>query len=399
VVLVSLRGALRARVLLAGVLTIAVVMAGCTSKASTPPGTEGAAGAQTTASQDGVLIGVMGPLTGDSAEYGKIWRRGFDLALEEINAAGGVQGRPLSYVFEDTQTDPKQTPAVAQKFVANEKIVAVIGDFSSPASMAASPIYQRAGLVQLGITNSHPDFTKAGDYIWSNSGSQEDDAPFLATLAVEDLGKKRLAVLHMNTDWGQTSADLFIGKAESLGAEIVLREAYLLTEKDFRPVLTKARDANPDALILISYYNDGALIAQQIDDVGLDVTVVAIGSVYSPQFINLGGEAVEGVYTSTRFHPADPRPEAQEFVRKYRERYGVEPNNFAAVAYDGMKILAAVLNDVGVDRKALRDGLEKAENLQTVMYGTTSFGEDRRLRNPQYLRLVVRNGAFEIWKP
>jgi len=395
---VSLRRAQHARVLLAGVLTFAVVTAGCSLAPTTPSGAQGPAGAQN-AAQGEVLIGVMGPLTGDNAEYGKIWRRGFDLALEEINAAGGVQGRPLNYVFEDTQSDPKQTPAVAQKFVSDPRIVAVIGDFSSPASMAASPIFQRAGLVQLGITNSHPDFTKTGDYIWSNSGSQEDDAPFLATLAVEDLGKKRLAVLHMNTDWGQTSADLFIAKAESLGAEIVLREAYLLTEKDFRPVLTKARDANPDALILISYYNDGALIAQQIDDVGLDVTVVAIGSTYSPQFIALGGEAVEGVYTATRFHPADPRPEAQEFVRKYREKYGVEPDNFAAVAYDGIKILAAVLNEVGVDRKALRDGLEKAENLQTVMYGTTAFGEDRRLRNPRYLRLVVRNGAFEIWEP
>jgi len=380
-------------------LTMAVVMAGCTGRASAPPGAQAAAGAQTTASQEEVLIGVTGPLTGDSAEYGKIWRRGFDLALEEINAAGGVQGRPLNYVFEDTQSDPKQTPAVAQKFVSDPRIVAVIGDFSSPASMAASPIYQRAGLVQLGITNSHPDFTKTGDYIWSNSGSQEDDAPALAVLAVQDLGKKRLAVLHMNTDWGQTSADLFIEKAESLGAEIVLREAYLLTEKDFRPVLTKAREANPDALILISYYNDGALIAQQIPAVGLDVTVVASGSTYSPQFLALGGEAVEGVYTNTRFHPSDPRPEAQEFVRKYKEKYGTEPDTFAAVAYDGMKILATVLNEVGIDRKALRDGLEKAENLQTITHGTTSFGPDRRLRNPRYIRLVVRNGAFEVWEP
>lgn len=394
----SLRRAQRARFWLAGVLALAVVMAGCTSAATAPAGSQGSAGAQNPA-QGEVLIGVMGPLTGDSAEYGKIWRRGFDLALDEINAAGGVQGRPLSYVFEDTQSDPKQTPAVAQKFVSDPRIVAVIGDFSSPASMAASPIFQRAGLVQLGITNSHPDFTKTGDYIFSNSGNQQDDAPQLAILAVQDLGKKRLAVLHMNTDWGQTSADLFIQKAESLGAEIVLREAYLLTEKDFRPVLTKARDAGPDALILISYYNDGALIAQQMDDVGLDVTVVASGSTYSPQFIALGGEAVEGVYTSTRFHPDDPRPEAREFVRKYREKYGVEPDTFAAVAYDGIHILASVLNEVGVDRKALRDGLEKAQNLRTVMYGTTSFGEDRRLRNPRYLRLVVRDGAFEIWEP
>lgn len=121
-------------------------------------------------------------MTGDNAEYGKQWRKGMDLALEEINGAGGVKGRSLQYVFEDTQSDPKQTSAVAQKFAADSRIVAVIGNFSSPASMAASPIYQREGLVQLGITNSHPDFTKTGEYIWSNSSNQKDDAPYLATL-------------------------------------------------------------------------------------------------------------------------------------------------------------------------------------------------------------------------
>lgn len=345
-----------------------------------------------------ILIGITGPLTGDNAEYGKIWRKGFDLALEEINANGGVRGRPLRYVFEDTQSDPKQTPAVAQKFVANEKIVAVIGDFSSPASMAASPIYQRAGLVQLGITNSHPDFTTTGDYIWSNSTSQKDEAPFLASLAIQDLGKKRLAVLHLNTDWGKTTTDLFVSAAEELGAEIVLQEAYLPTEKDFRPVLTKVRDANPDALILVSYYNDGALIAQQRQAVGLTAPVVGVSSLYSPQFLNLGGEAVEGIYAVTRFHPGAPSPEVTQFVEAFRAKYNEDPDTFAATAYDGMKILAQVLEQVGVDRKALRDGLLEAKGLQTVLYGSgAAFGEDRRLENPKFVPLLIQNGAFQPW--
>lgn len=207
-----------------------------------------------------IFIGVTGPLTGDRAEYGRIWRTGFDLAIDEINAQGGVRGKKLGYIFEDTQSDPRQTPAVARKFVADPRIVTVIGDFSSPASMAASPIYQRGGLVQLGITNSHPDFTDTGDYILSNSTSQHDSAPALARLAVETLGHKRLAVVHQNTDWGKVTTDVLVETARSLGAEVVLREAYLVDEKDFRAILTKARNAQPDALILISYYNDGALI-------------------------------------------------------------------------------------------------------------------------------------------
>lgn len=346
-----------------------------------------------------ILLGVSGPLTGDRAEYGHIWRSGFDLAIEEINARGGVRGKKLGYVFEDTQSDPRQTPAVARKFVLDDRIVAVIGDFSSPASMAASPIYQRGGLVQLGITNSHPDFTAAVDYIWSNSDSQDDSAPALAHLAVETLGHRRLAVIHQNTDWGNVTTDLFVDAARSLGADVVFREAYLVDEKDFRALLTKACNARPDALVLISYYNDGALISLQRQAAGLDVPVVAISSVYSPQFIALGGSAVEGVFTSTRFHPDDPRPEVRLFVASYKAKYGVEPDSFAAVAYDGVYIIAQALEAGGIGRKQLRDQLEVAEVFHTVQHGSKPFGPDRRIKNPTFITIVVRNGKFEIWQP
>src|SRR6516162_7043725 len=132
-----------------------------------------------------VLIGVSGPLTGQYAQYGAQWKRGFDLAVEHANAQGGVKGRKLAYVFEDSQSDPRQSVAIAQKFVGNPEIVMELGDFSSAASMAASPIYQRGGLVQFGFTNSHPDFTKGGDFMWSTSVSQADEQPLLARYAVK----------------------------------------------------------------------------------------------------------------------------------------------------------------------------------------------------------------------
>jgi branched-chain amino acid transport system substrate-binding protein len=388
------RTAIKLLVLPAMIAALVLLLAACGRGAASENKEKGAG-----AGNAPIVFGVTGPLTGDNAEYGKQWRKGFDLALEEINGAGGVKGRPLEYVFEDTQSDPKQTPAVAQKFVADPKIAAVIGDFSSPASMAASPIYQRSGLVQLGITNSHPDFTDTGDYIWSNTSNQRDDAPYLAQLTVQELGKKKLAVLYQNTDWGKTTVELFIGKAEELGAEIVVKEAYLTSEKDFRPILTKARDANPDALVLISYYNDAALIAQQRQSVGLDVTVVGIGSIYSPQFIRLGGEAAEGVYTATRFYPGEPREEVRRFVEAYRAKYDEDPDSFAAVAYDGIKILAQVIEQYGAGRKEIRDGLEAVKDLETVLYGKASFGPDRRLQNPRFMPLIVQDGNFTLWQP
>ncbi len=224
--------------------------------------------AQTAASGEPVTIGVSGPLTGQNAQYGAQWKKGFDLALDEVNAKGGVKGRPLQYVFEDSQADPRQTVAIAQKFVSDPKIVVELGDFSSTASMAASPIYQRAGLVQFGFTNSHPNFTKGGDFIWSNSVSQADEQPRLAKYAA-DLGFKRVAVLYLNTDWGRQSQKIFSEAAKGDGLEVVASEAYQPDEKDFRSTLVRVRDAKPDAIVLISYYADGALITRQIRTVGL----------------------------------------------------------------------------------------------------------------------------------
>src|SRR5947209_11123442 len=172
-------------------------------------------------SKEPVLIGVSGPLTGQYAQYGAQWKKGFDLALDEINASGGISGRPLQYVFEDTQSDPRQTVTVARKFVTDDRIVVEVGDFSSAASMAASPIYQSAQMVQFGFTNSHPDFTKGGDFVWSNATNQAEEQPQLAKYVVEKLGIRRPAVLVLNTDCGRTATDNFVKAETALGDVVV----------------------------------------------------------------------------------------------------------------------------------------------------------------------------------
>ncbi len=173
------------------------------------------------AAQEGpVRFGVSGPFSGNNAEYGRIWQNAMTLAVEEINGAGGIQGRQLELVYEDTQSDPKQSVPVAQKFVSDPMIVAELGDFASPASMAASPIYERGKLVQFGFTNSHPDFTKGGEYMFSTTLSQEQDAAFLAQTAFDRLGKKQ-AVLYRNTDWGKVSADIYVEELKKLGVSEV----------------------------------------------------------------------------------------------------------------------------------------------------------------------------------
>jgi branched-chain amino acid transport system substrate-binding protein len=346
-----------------------------------------------------VLVGVSGPLSGQYAQYGADWRRGFDLAVAFVSETGGIGGRPLTYVFEDTQSDPRQAVAVAQKFAADPRVLVEIGDFSSAASMAASPVYQRAKLVQLGFTNSHPDFTKGGDYMWSNAPNQADDAPMLADYAVTALGFKRLAVLHLNSDWGRTSKDLFAKAAAALGASVVAAEGYLPSEQDFRSTLVRVRDAQPDALILISYYPDGAQIMRQVRATGITLPVVATSSVYSPKLLELGGAAVEGLFTMTNFFPGNSKPLVRDFVARYKAVYGDEPGSYPARGFDAMLLVATVMRQFGTSRQGVHDGLAQVRDVPSVVYGTMQFDvETRRVKHPSNINLVVRNGAFALWE-
>jgi len=358
------------------------------------------AGAQTgPAKGDPIYLGVSGPLTGPNAQYGAQWKQGFDLALDEINGAGGIKGRPLAYIFEDTQSDPRQSVAVAQKFVADPRIVAELGDFSSPASMAASPIYQKAKLVQFGFTNSHPDFTKGGDYMWSNSVSQADEQPLSAAYAIKRLGLKRIAVLHLNTDWGRTSKDIFVMAAKDMGAEVVAVEGYMADEKDFRSTLVRVRDAKPDGLMLISYYSDAALIARQVKQSGINLPMVAASSVYSPKFVELGGDAVEGIYAASRYFPEDPRPQVRNFVTKFKAKYDKGPDAFNAYAYDTMILMAQVMRESGIDRKAIHDGLAKVKDVPSVIFGKATFDPTtRRVSGAMNVELVVKDGHFTVFE-
>ncbi len=354
--------------------------------------------ANATPTGEPIMIGVSGPLTGDLAQYGAQWKKGFDLAIEEINAAGGIDNRPLEYVFEDSQSDPKQSVIIAQKFVDDESIVVELGDFSSTASMAASQIYTRGGLVQFGFTNSHPDFTKTSDYTWSTSVTQAQASPLLADFAVTTLGLKKLAVFQITNDWGKSTVDLFDKRVVELGAEVVATEPYLPDEKDFRSAITNIKDAKPDGIILISYQADGALIAQQVRDAGLTEPLVASASVQSPDFITLGGKAVEGAFILGEFLITDPRPEVQAFVKKFNEAYDEDPDLFATLAYDAIYLMKNAIEIGGPTRDGIHEALPKLKDVPSVVYGTVTFDpETRRALDPKYENLIVEDGAFVPW--
>jgi len=347
--------------------------------------------------KDPVVIGVSGPLTGPQAQYGLAWKKGFDLALPEINAAGGIQGHPLVIDFQDTQNLPAQTVAVAQKFIADPKVLLATGDFSSTSSMAASPLYQRAGLVQFGFNNSNPKFTDGGDFLWSNSPTQATEGPAHAAY-VQALGLKKVALFALNTDWGKSTADLTVAALTKLGVSVVVREAYLPDNQDFKPLISKAKAAGIDGIVLVSYENDAALAVQQIRGQGLTVPVVANGSNATAGFVKLAGAAAEGVYVAGDFAPDDPRPEVQVFAKKWTAKYNEPLDYFAVHAYDSLKLAAAILNASKLDRASVKDAFSIVKDVPSVIYGKVRFNPaTRHVDDFLGARLVVKNGLLIAW--
>ena len=346
---------------------------------------------------DPIYIGVSAPLTGNYAEYGQNWKKAMDLGLGWINAAGGVNGRPVELIYTDSKSDPKESAAVAQKYVSDKRIVATIGDFTSTACMAAQPIYDRAGLVQLSPTASHPKFAPGSIWSFGIIGTQAGEGPFMARYAVQILGKKKIAVLYINNDWGIATKDYFVNPAKEMGAEILAIESFFETDKDFTGVLTKLRGYKPELLYVPSMYNEMALIAKQREKLGwMDVLLSGPGSLYSPKLLEIGGSSVNGLYTSAVFFPKDPQPEVQKFVKGYEEKYKATPNMFAAIAYDGINLMAEVIRKAGTDRKAIRDELAKTKNFSGVT-GKITFTEQRDVIK-DYRHLVIKNQEFTIFE-
>ena len=347
-------------------------------------------------SAEPIRIAPSAPMTGNYAEYGQNFQRAIGIAVEWINAAGGIKGRPIVIEAGDSKGDPKEAAALAQKFTSDNTIVAEIGDFTSTACMSAQPIYDRAGMVQLSPTSSHPEFAPKSQWSFGIVGTQAGEGPFMAKYAVQKLAKKKIAILYINNDWGIATKDYFEKAAKDMGAEIVAIESFFERDKDFTGVLTKLRGTKPDALFIPAMYNEGALISKQREKLGWnDVAVLGPGSLFSPKLLEIGGSAVEGLHTSTIFFDKDPRPEVQKFVKSFESKYNVAPNMFAAVAFDSISILADAIKKAGTDRKAIRDELAKTKDFPGLT-GKITFTERRDVIK-DYRYLVVKDGHWALY--
>jgi branched-chain amino acid transport system substrate-binding protein len=342
-----------------------------------------------------VKIGVVAPITGNLAEYGK----GFDvstrLAVDKVNAAGGVKGKKIELVLMDSKGDAKESAEIARKFSQDQQILAVIGDFSSTCCMAGAPIYQEAGLVQISPTASHPDFAKMGDFQFGTVGRQDDEGPFMAKyVAKKFLKAKKVAVIYINNDWGLVTTEYFKKAAQKEGVKIVATEAFFDGEKDFNALLTKLRQTNPDTLCFMMQYNEAAIICRQIKQMGWNVKIMAAGSLYSEKLIQLGGKDVEGLISESPFIIEKNDKVAIKFANEFTRRAGFQPNIHATSAYDTAMLVAdAMKRAVKLDRKSIRNALKKTKNFKGIS-GPITFNKEQNDVHRKYRILTIKNGEW-----
>ena len=345
-----------------------------------------------------IIFGMVAPMTGDAADYGTQLESGVRLAIDEINAAGGIDGRPVELEICDDKCDPYEGSLCAQKMTANKDIFAVIGHVCSSATLAGGPIYDEAGLTAMTVSSTNPEITKKGwTHVFRTIAHDGMQGPLMVQFAVDTLGKKKLAIMYASHDYGKGLLDATLPEVPKIGGEVVAVETYVPgVDKDFSAQLTKIAQAEPEALLLLTDYAEGGMITKQRVAAGLgDVPVIASAGNQHDQFISLGGEAAEGAYIMAYFDPEKPDEMTQEFVAKYQEAYGHMPSEQAGYGYE-----APYIYKMAIEKGATRDTLN--EVMHTIEYhgltGVTKFDETGDVTGKGQAILIVKDGKFTSYK-
>ncbi len=350
------------------------------------------AGCKSSAAQEPIYIASANPMTGDSGQFGVFKVEGMQLAIDQANAAGGINGREIELIVEDDMGNPREAANVAQKIASNDKIVAVLGHWNSSCTLAAIPIYDAAGIP--GITCSiNQAISGASKWMFRISITDQECGKQLADYVVQTLGKKRIAVFYDNNDYGKGEDTVFSARAEELGATIVARESYIEGQsRDFTAQLTNIKRANPEIMFLAGYYTEAAMICQQMHDLGLDIPVIGPDGLNNEKLIELGGKDVEGVMAVSYYDKSMPYPETAAYAEAYKAKYGHDSDTFAALAYDAANLVIAAMKQNGPTREGIREYLDKVENFPGVAGPITFDDKNDVMRN--IIVLVVKDGKL-----
>lgn len=346
----------------------------------------------TTASADSIKIGFNAPLTGFAASDGKSALNGAELAVKQVNAAGGINGDPLELVVYDDQASPKESVPIAQKLIEKDGVVAAVSGSYSGATRAAAGIFQESGVPYISAFAIHPDITRAGNYVFRTSFVGEVQGRAGAKLVGDSLGKKRAVIITLKNDFGKSLAAGFKEAAGTYGVKIVAEYEYGIKDRQFGPIVSKLRADKPDVIYASGYFFTAGPLVSQLRAAGIDVPVIGQEGYDSQKFIDIAGPASEGTIITTSLDRDSDAAETRDFISSYEAATGQKSDMVAASAHTAIKVLAAALKSAGsTDRAAIRNAI--AATKLTASTGQISFNDLGEVQKAVQVQ-IVRDGDW-----
>lgn len=308
---------------------------------------------------DTIKIGGIAPLSGGVAVYGTECKNGIDLAIEEINAAGGINGQKIEFICEDDEGDSAKSVNAYKKLVTKDRVKVIIGSLPSGCTMAITNLAQAQKVVQIAPAATAVAITNAGNYVFRACYTDPFQGKIGGKFAYENLGTKKAAILYdIGNDYSVGLTDNFTAEYTSMGGSIVSKESYSTGDKDFNAQLTKIKAANPEVIYLPDYYGTVALIAKQLRAQGINVPIVGADG-WDGLTDNAGDEVLNGYY-SNHYSENSSSAAVQTFVKSFKAKYNKAPNSFAALGYDCVYMLRDAMKASGStdDSAKIRDALE-----------------------------------------
>jgi branched-chain amino acid transport system substrate-binding protein len=375
------------------VLLLAALAVSCERKAP-PAAADTAPVARTASEPDVLLLGEVGSLTGTQATFGISSRNGFELALDEANAAGGVRGKKLALRVYDSQGRPEEAAQAATRLITQDRVLIILGETSSSCSMAMAEKAQPAHVPMISHAATNPAVTEKGDYIFRVCFIDPFQGSVMARFARQELKLERVAQLRDSKNaYSVGLTQVFAREFTRLGGEVLATESYSEGDTDFRSQLTALKKLKPQAVYVPGYYTDVGLIARQAREQGLTVPLLGSDGWDSERLFELAGDALEGGYFTNPYALDDPSPRVQEFIARYKRRYGSVPDSTAVLAYDAARVaFAALARAPDLSGPALRDAIARTRDFPGVA-GTITLDEHRNAVKSAVILKVSRGGT------
>ena len=347
--------------------------------------------------QETIKIGEYASLTGKEAAFGQSSHKGTLLAVEEINAAGGVLGRQIELVTDDNQSKQGESATIVKKLIFREKVVGILGEVASMRSLEAAPLCQAYKIPMISPSSTNPKVTEIGNYIFRVCFIDPFQGTVMAKFSKDTLKIRRVAVLtSVSSAYSVGLAKYFKQRFTDDGGEVVIEQKFTEGDKDFNAQLTAIKAAGVECIFVPGYYTEAALICRQARELDMKIPLFGGDGWEAPELIKIGGDAVEGCYYSTHYSPQVDTPAVKNFVARFKARFGGEtPDAMAALGYDSAQVMVDAIRRAGnTEGPAVRDALAATKGFEGVT-GTTTMDKERNASKAAVV-IMVKDGQFKF---